>query len=514
MRTNSSVSLLVLMFSAFGTRDAIPAPEHATQSTDYTLHTFTKIQLTDKYWSEAAAIGDINHDGHVDVVVGPYWYEGPDFKRRHAYAPATQTFKRKKPDGSEESIEGYEGALGSGEHVDLTETFLKVVDLNGDGWPDIISIGYPTPSVWNADRPSAVWYENPGAFGLKRGVQWKRYVISDDLYGHSMDFCDVFGTNQPVLVAFSGGKLGAAAGRVGYFTADPQEPTRPWTFHPVSWPVDEFQWYTHGLGCGDVNGDGRMDILHSDGWWEHPPSGADDPMWTYHPYPFQLGPGQIKQDGYRGPGDPLRVAVDYDVSSDGIPNPVTIYGGSQMYVDDVNGDGLPDVVTSLVAHGYGLAWWEQIKGKDRWGQQPLFKRHIIINKEPNENKYGLKISEMQAVAFTDIDGDGLKDIVTGKRFWAHTRNESFDPEPNAPAVLYWFRQVRHADKSVEFVPYLIDDNSGAGTQIAIGDVNGDGLPDIVVTNTKGAFVFIQKVRKVSQQDWERAQPPVLYPDAK
>ena len=144
----------------------------------------------------------------------------------------------------------------------------------------------------------------------------------------------------------------------------------------------------------------------------------------------------------------------------------------------------------------------------------MFKRHIIINKEPSDNKYGVKFSEMQAVAFTDIDGDGLKDIVTGKRFWAHTKNENFDPEPNAPAVLYWFKQVRHPDKSVEFIPYLIDDNSGAGTQIAIGDVNGDGLPDIAVANTKGAFVFIQKVRKVSQKEWEHARPPVLYPEAK
>jgi len=370
-------------------------------------------------------------------------------------------------------------------------------------------------NVWKTDRPPAVWYENPGPSGLKRGVQWKQHVIADDLYGHSMDFCDVFGNGKPVLVAFSGGKLGSASGRIGYFTPDPNDPTREWTFHPISWPVDEFQWYTHGLGCGDVNGDGRMDILHSDGWWEQPKSLVGDPVWTYHPYPFHLGPGQIKLDAYGYQKEPaLRIAVLYDVSPDGIPSPVTIYGGSQMYVDDLNGDGLPDVVTSVAAHGYGLAWWEQIKGKDRWGNSPLFRRHLIINKEASENKYGVKFSEMQAVAFTDIDGDGLKDIVTGKRFWAHTKSEDFDPEPNTPAVLYWFKQIRHADHSVEFIPYLIDDNCGAGTQIAIGDLNGDGLPDIVVATTKGAFVFIQKVRKVSQEEWRQAQPPVLYPDVK
>lgn len=480
------------------------------RAVDDTLHTFTKIQLTDKFWSEAAAIGDINGDGHADIVVGPYWYEGPNFRNRHTYAPATHTFKRKTAGGTEEIIEGYEGALGSGDHVDAMEILEKVIDLNGDGWPDIISIGFPA-DVWKTDRPQAVWYENPGPSGLSRGVPWKRHVIADEVYGQSMTFADLLGDGKPVLIALSGGRSGADRGRMGYFTPDPRNPKRKWTFHPISWPVDEYQWYKHGLGVGDVNGDGRLDILDSDGWWEQPKSLVGDPVWTYHPYPFHLGPEQIEQHVYRGPADPLRVAILSDISPDGIPTPVTIYGGSQMYVDDVNGDGLPDVVTSIAAHGYGLAWWEQLK-ENRWGEA-LFKRHLIINKKPSENKYGVEFSEMQAVAFADIDGDGLKDIVTGKRFWAHGKC-CLDPESNGAAVLYWFKQIRHDNGTVEFIPHLIDDNSGAGTQIAIGDLNGDGLPDIVVANTKGAFAFIQKVKKVSHEEWELAQPAILYPEVK
>lgn len=473
------------------------------------LHTFQRIQLTDKFWSEAIACGDLNRDGNVDIVSGPFWYEGPAFQKRHAYAPATQTFKRKNADGTEETIEGYEGALGSGVAT-AVEKFEKVVDLNGDGWPDILSIGHPFPSVWKEGR-LPMWFENPRNKGVRRQAQWEQHVIADQVDNQSLAFIDLLGDGKPVLIGMHGGDLGKAGGRAGYFRPDPGDPTREWTFHPISRPVEEFQWYTHGLGYGDINGDGRHDILHSDGWWEQPASVEGDPVWTYHAFPFHLGPGQIKLVHHGSDDNPLQVAFLADVSEDGVPTPVTIYGGSQMHVDDVNGDGLADIVTSIVAHGYGLAWWEQLKERYRDTRQQ-FKRRLIINKQPGENKYGVKFTEMQAVEFADIDGDGLKDIVTGKRFWSHGKC-CLDPESNEPAVLYWFKQVRHSDRSVEFIPHLIDADSGAGTQVVVADANGDGRADILVANTKGAFVFLQRVKNVSRQAWEKAQPPVVFPNA-
>jgi hypothetical protein len=127
-----------------------------------------------------------------------------------------------------------------------------------------------------------------------------------------------------------------------------------------------------------------------------------------------------------------------------------------------------------------------------------------MGKKPKENKYGIVFSQLHAVDLIDMDGDGLKDIVTGKRFWAHGAHGDADPE--APAVLYWFKLVRGANQSADFIPYLIDDNSGIGTQVVAGDLNGDKLPDVVVGNKKGTFVHLHQTATVSKQEWEKAQP--------
>ena len=154
-----------------------------------------------------------------------------------------------------------------------------------------------------------------------------------------------------------------------------------------------------------------------------------------------------------------------------------------MYAYDVNGDGLADVITCLNPHGFGLAWYEQLPAKDAAGEIQ-FKQHLILNPDATTNSYGVAFSQPHSVALADIDGDGLKDIVTGKRFWAHGKHGP-DPQSNEPAVLYWFKLVRGPNHSAEFVPHLIDSNSGVGTEVLAGDVNGDGHPDIVVGNKKG-----------------------------
>jgi hypothetical protein len=136
---------------------------------------------------------------------------------------------------------------------------------------------------------------------------------------------------------------------------------------------------------------------------------------------------------------------------------------------------------------------------------------VFLNKEPSENRYGVTFSQLHAVELVDVDGDGLKDIITGKCFWAH--GPGGDPDPTAPAVLYWFQLVRGPGGTVDWIPHLIDDDSGVGRQIGVADVNGDGRPDLIIGNKKGTFVFLHETRNVSNEEWVKSQPQIKFPNA-
>lgn len=420
---------------------------------EVTVPAFKKQHLEKFYWSEGAAFGDLNRDGKPDVVYGPYWWEGPDFTQRHElYAPKT-TFKVKETDGTEKVLPGFEGGFGKKNAYSTDNFFAFVHDFDEDGWNDVLTYGLPhTP---------AYLYVNPA--GQERS--WVRHTVLAEVDNESPTLVDLTGDGKPEIVCVHGGNF-------GYATPDVKNPGAKWRFTAIS-TGGKWQRYTHGLGVGDMNGDGRLDVLFKDGWFEQPASLAGDPPWRLHTFFFAPA-------------------------------------AAQMFAYDVNGDGRTDVITALAAHGYGLAWYEQLAAKDGAGELQ-FKAHVFMNKEPRENRYGVTFSELHAVELVDIDGDGLKDIVTGKCFWAHGPTGA--PESNAPAVLYWFKLVRRADGRVDWVPNLIDVDSGVGRQIGLGDVNGDGRPDLVIGNKKGAFVFVNEARRVSQAEWAKAQPTVLFPDA-
>ncbi len=118
---------------------------------------------------------------------------------------------------------------------------------------------------------------------------------------------------------------------------------------------------------------------------------------------------------------------------------------------------------------------------------------MILPPKPDLKSNELRFSEPHALYLADINGDGLMDFVTGKRFSAH--GPTGDVEPNAPAVVYWFELQRDKEHGVRFIPHKIDDDSGVGTQVTAVDLNGDGVADIIVGNKKGTFIFLSQPRK-------------------
>jgi hypothetical protein len=389
---------------------------------------FEKQVLTERFMAEGCAVADFDKDGQADIAAGNLIWHGPDFARQTQYTPP-----RDNPGGPAKTP--YDPARG------YSNYFLMFAhDFDGDGWPDIL--------VYDLPGEPALLFVNPQG----RAEPWAKHALFAVADGESPGLLDVTGDGKPELFCQSSGpELG---GRLGFAEIDWTSPLAEARFRPITprSPENDKKYfrYTHGAGAGDINGDGRVDILTKDGWFEQPASIAEDSIWPFHPVPF--GPPGAR-------------------------------GGAQMLVFDVDGDGKNDVVTSYDAHGYGLGWFRQ-------EADGSFTERRILGDKPDESPAGVCFTQLHALAAADIDGDGLADVVTGKRRWAH--GPTGDAEPDAPPVLYWFRLVRDGQGGATFEPHLIDADSGVGTQVTVADLNGDGKPDIAVANKRGVFAFRQQ----------------------
>jgi hypothetical protein len=371
---------------------------------------FRAQRFEDFYYGWSAAAGDFNHDGVLDVTMGNRYYLGPAFTDSREFYLG-QAFNPAKEYGP--AMVNYAG------------------DFTGDGWDDILVAESRAPAL----------YVNPR--GESR--RWTRYTIFPEVVSESITFADVNHDGKADAV-FSG------SNKVQWATSDPAHPTGPWKAYAVS-EAGPWGASIHGIGAGDINGDGRVDLIAPHGWWEQPAGGATVTPWEFHQ-------GAFGRNGN---------------------------AGADMGIYDVNGDKLPDVVTSLAAHGFGLAWYEQ--KRDSAGQIS-FVEHLIMGDFATRNPGDVTFTELHALTMADVDGDGVKDIITGKRAWAHLDSYS-DPDAQGAPVLYWFKTIRDpkAPGGARFVPELIHNRSGVGSMIQVADLNKDGAIDIMAGTNRGGFIF-------------------------
>lgn len=381
------------------------------------------------YWygpfNESCSLVDVNGDGQIDITCGVNWYENP--------APRGGKWIK--------HANYFEGAAQRKfTHTHCDETAM---DVNRDGLIDVVNSGY------QPDIAGTLWHENPGP----RGGTWKVHRVHASPSMEGVVQADINGDGRPDLVLNHFRKYGGVEGEGSVAHVAPiawleSIDRKPWLVeHVIATEADD-----HGIGVGDINGDGRPDVVTKHGWYEAPPDPAKG-KWI-HRQDYEI---------------PYRASLP-------------------ILVVDVNGDKRNDLIMGN-GHGYGLYWYEQrIDGQGR----RTFVEH------PIEEHYG----QFHTMTLADVNGDGKPDLVTGKRLLGHDGRDGGEWDP---LFLFWYdiqagKFQRHpiVFNNLQHYPGLENANDppqfapSTGMRITVGDVNGDRRPDIAVGGRGGLYVFFNR----------------------
>jgi hypothetical protein len=349
---------------------------------------------------ETAGVFDVNGDGIPDIVSGEFWYEGPDFKKQYRLC----------------------NLQPQGDYFDDFSTLP--IDVNGDGRIDFITGGW-----WGQ---KVRWRENPGV----SGKEWPLHDIAEVGNLETTRAWDVDGDGELEYVANT---PGAPLVVIKLIRDAAGKGTGKFAVHKLKFKGRENDKQAHGLGFGDITGNGRGDFVFNNGWLEAPKNPYDD-EWIWHPE-FTLPWGTC------------------------IP----------ILVVDVNNDGKNELIVGN-GHGYGLSWWEQTLGPS--GQR-TWKEHPI---DPLSSQY----HDMQWV---DIDGDGQCELITGKRFLSHPHHEPGLHDAFGWYIFKWTGEC-FAKHVVDFGPIGV--GHGLGISFAVADLNGDGRLDVVAPGKEGLAVYFNE----------------------
>ncbi|GAB6166324.1 FG-GAP-like repeat-containing protein [Thermostilla marina] len=346
--------------------------------------------------NEGCDIADVDNDGKLDVIAGRNWYRNGEWIPR--------------PVRLIEDWSGYVHSNGEWAY-----------DVDGDGWVDVVSMAFTQSEVY--------WYRNPGRDGVLRGMLWERNLLVDTQMktNEAAYLVDLVGDDTPEWIANQWNKANPCV--IWTFDRSGASPTL--VGHKIG-PHNG-----HGIGFGDINNDGRSDLLFGEGWYERPegdPLGRD---WQYH--------------------------ADW-----------SLHASCPMLVRDLNADGRNDLIWSK-AHDYGLYWWEAT-GQNEDGKL-AFVEHLIDD----------TFSQAHCLVFADLDGDGVEELLTGKRVRAHNGKDPGSADPPLLCAYSW----NAAEQTFTRHP-IAEGQAGAGLQIRTADLDADGDLDIVVAGKDGTQILFNR----------------------
>lgn len=365
----------------------------------------------------AAAVYDVNRNGILDIVCGAFWYEGPSWKRHFLREVEVLGSRRPRPDGYAH----------------------QALDVNGNGWLDIVTANWRSGTL--------KWIEHPGE-RLHEAKEWTAHLIATPGPSETGRMVDILGDGTPALLP--------AGSRFAAWWELVRKPNPEGGFTP-EWVRHDLppELAGHGIGFGDINGNGRGDIVGSKGWAEAPEDRRNG-RWIWHP--------------------------DFDLGQAGIP----------ILVADVNGDGLNDIVWTY-GHDYGVFWLEQTRTEDdRIG----WIRHTIDTSWAGAH----------APLWEDLDGDGIKELIVGRRYLAH---EGADPGEHDPQAGY---RYQYDPQTRTWKRWVISYNDGVayGLDPKAVDLNGNGRLDLVLAGRNGLYI-LENLGKGSTVARGETRDPLWFP---